>query len=115
MKKEEQVIRKIVDGPGMSLNGYQNSVVDNVCKEWMAASFTNGILGLGSEIGKCFDFYKKWLSPDNSEFDHANMAMTLGEISRYLAITACAIGYDLEDIFRISLERLNGCCFDGDI
>lgn len=114
MKKEEHVIQTIVKGPGMSPNDYQKSVVDNAFKEGSGTTFINGILGLGAEIGKCHNFYRNWLSDDNYHFDKPEIAITLGEMSRYLATIARAIGYDLEDIFRISLENLEDRCTDTD-
>ena len=41
------------------------------------------------------------------------MAKELGDVSWYLALTAYAIGYDLEDIFRMNIEKLKARYPDG--
>lgn len=40
------------------------------------------------------------------EFDREHMAKELGDIAWYLAISADAIGYDLETIFQMNIDKL---------
>ncbi len=43
----------------------------------------------------------------------AKMAKELGDVAWYLALTAYAIGYDLEDILRMNIEKLRARYPDG--
>lgn len=64
-----------------------------------------GLMGLNSEAGKAIDLMKKVLFQGH-EFDREHMAKELGDIARYLAIGADAIGYDLETIFQMNIDKL---------
>lgn len=90
MKKEEHLIRKIVDGPGMSPNEYQQLALRTASEESMEKPPLNGLLGLGGETGECQDLYKKHLFQGH-ELDKDKMAKELGDVSWYLALTAYAI------------------------
>lgn len=65
-----------------------------------------GLMGLNSEAGKAIDLMKKVLFQGH-EFDREHMAKELGDIAWYLAISADAIGYDLETIFQMNIDKLN--------
>lgn len=112
MTKEEKVIGTIARGPGMSPNEYQRLALRTASKESMENPLLNGLLGLGGETGECQDLYKKHLFQGH-ELDKAKMAKELGDVSWYLALTAYAIGYDLEDIFRMNIEKLKARYPDG--
>ena len=65
----------------------------------------NGIMGLNGEAGECIDIIKKHRfqgHPLNQE----HIAKELGDIAWYLAISAEALGYDLEHIFQMNLDKL---------
>ena len=64
-----------------------------------------GLMGLNSEAGKAIDLMKKVLFQGH-EFDREHMAKELGDIAWYLAIGADAIGYDLETIFQMNIDKL---------
>lgn len=66
---------------------------------------TNAMLGLCGEAGECADLVKKHLYQGH-DLDRAHMAKELGDVAWYLAEAAEAIGYDLEDIFRINIRKL---------
>lgn len=110
--KEEKVIKTIVKGPGMSPNEYQQLALRTASKESMEKPLLNGLLGLGGETGECQDLYKKHLFQGH-ELDKDKMAKELGDVSWYLALTAYAIGYNLEDIFRMNIEKLQARYPDG--
>ena len=57
-----------------------------------------GLMGLNGEAGEAIDLMKKVLFQGH-EFDREHMAKELGDIAWYLAVSADAIGYDLESIF----------------
>ncbi len=112
MTKEEKVIQSISKGPGLSPNEYQKLALRTASKESMENPILNGILGLGGETGECEDLLKKHLFQGH-ELDKAKMAKELGDVAWYLALTAYAIGYDLEDILRMNIDKLKARYPDG--
>lgn len=65
----------------------------------------NGVMGLCGESGEAIDIVKKYLAQGH-ELDTEHLAKELGDIAWYLAETATAIGYDLDDIFQMNIEKL---------
>ena len=65
----------------------------------------NGVMGLCGESGEAIDVVKKHLAQGHP-LDKEHLAKELGDIAWYLAETATAIGYSLEDIFQMNLEKL---------
>ena len=65
----------------------------------------NGVMGLCGESGEAIDIVKKWLAQGH-ELDKEKLAKELGDICWYLAETATALGYDLEDIMAANIEKL---------
>ena len=65
----------------------------------------NGVMGLCGESGEAIDIVKKYLAQGH-ELDTKHLAKELGDIAWYLAETATAIGYDLDDIFQMNIEKL---------
>ncbi|MCH5180592.1 MAG: nucleoside triphosphate pyrophosphohydrolase family protein [Erysipelotrichales bacterium] len=65
----------------------------------------NGVMGLCGESGEAIDIVKKHLAQGH-ELDKEHLANELGDIAWYLAETATAIGYDLEDIFQMNIDKL---------
>ena len=101
MKKEEQVIKTIAKGPGMSPNEYQKLALRTASKEAMENPTLNGVLGLGGESGECLDLVKKHLFQGH-DLDKAKMAKELGDVAWYL-----------EDILRMNIEKLRARYPDG--
>ena len=67
--------------------------------------YLNGVLGLAGESGECVDMMKKHLFQGHPlEVEH--MAKELGDVAWYLAVTAYALGYDLETILLMNVEKL---------
>lgn len=66
---------------------------------------TNAMLGLCGETGECADLVKKHLYQGHG-LDKAHMAKELGDVAWYLAEAAEGIGYNLEDIFRMNIDKL---------
>lgn len=90
----------------MKINEYQklamttlNPKLDN--KEILI----NGVMGLCGESGEAIDIVKKHLAQGH-DLDKEHLAKELGDIAWYLAETATAIGYDLEDIFQMNIDKL---------
>ena len=65
----------------------------------------NGVMGLCGESGEVIDIVKKHLAQGH-ELDKEKLAKELGDVAWYLAETATAIGYDLEDIFQMNIDKL---------
>lgn len=65
----------------------------------------NGVMGLCGESGEAIEIVKKHLAQGH-ELDRAHLAKELGDIAWYLAETATAIGYGLDEIFAMNLEKL---------
>lgn len=65
----------------------------------------NGVMGLCGEAGEAIDIVKKHLAQGH-ELDREHLAKELGDIAWYLAETSTAIGYSLEDIFQMNIDKL---------
>ena len=65
----------------------------------------NGVMGLCGEAGECIDLVKKHLAQGH-ELDKQKLAKELGDVAWYLAETATSIGYPLEDIFQMNIDKL---------
>lgn len=55
----------------------------------------NGVMGLCGESGEWYRF-------QDHELDKAHLAKELGDVAWYLAVTAHAIGYDLETVLQMN-------------
>ena len=90
----------------MTINEYQQLAMTTLNPELSEKDvLINGVMGLCGENGEAIDLVKKWLAQGN-ELDKEKLAKELGDICWYLAETATAIGYDLEDIMAANIEKL---------
>ena len=65
----------------------------------------NGVMGLCGESGEAIDLVKKHLAQGHP-LDREALARELGDVAWYLAETAHAIGYDLETVLSMNIEKL---------
>lgn len=65
----------------------------------------NGALGLAGESGEVADIIKKAMFQGHS-INQEHIAKELGDICWYIAETATAIGYDLETIMQMNVDKL---------
>lgn len=72
----------------------------------------NGLMGLNGEAGEAIDILKKHLFQGH-ELYTAHMAKELGDVAWYLAVSANAIGYDLETIMQMNVDKLKARYPDG--
>ena len=72
----------------------------------------NGVMGLCGESGEVIDLVKKHLAQGHS-LDKEKLAKELGDVAWYLAETAYAIGYPLEEILRMNIDKLKARYPDG--
>lgn len=72
----------------------------------------NGLMGLCGEAGEAMDILKKFLFQGHS-LDKKHLAKELGDVAWYLAVSADALGFDLEDIFQMNIDKLKARYPDG--
>ena len=90
----------------MTINEYQKLAMTTLNPELSEKDvLINGVMGLCGESGEAIDIVKKWLAQGH-ELDREKLAKELGDICWYLAETATALGYDLEDIMAANIEKL---------
>ena len=64
-----------------------------------------GLMGLCSESGEALDILKKNMFHEHW-LDKIHLAKELGDVAWYLAVSADALGYKLEEIFQMNVEKL---------
>ena len=91
----------------MTINEYQTAALRTAQTDKFLASdlLLNAALGLCGESGEVADLVKKYrFQGHDLDFDH--IAKELGDIAWYLAVGAYAIGYDLETILQMNVDKL---------
>ena len=97
----------------MTVNEYQKLAMKTLNPELAEKDvLINGVMGLCGESGEAIDIVKKWLAQGH-ELDKEKLAKELGDICWYLAETATALGYSLEDIMTANIEKLRKRYPDG--
>lgn len=88
------------------VNEYQQLALRTVPKDltW-SERLQNGLMGLNGEAGEAIDILKKALFQGHS-LDMAHLAKELGDVAWYLAVSAEAIGYSLEEILELNIDKL---------
>lgn len=92
----------------MTINEYQQAALRTAGHP----DIVSGVLGLTGESGECADLVKKHLFQGH-DLDTEQLAKELGDVAWYLAASASAIGYDLETIFELNVDKLNKRYPDG--
>ena len=98
----------------MTINEYQNAALRTAQTDKLSASdlLLNAALGLCGESGEVADLIKKHrFQGHDLDFDH--IAKELGDIAWYLAVGAYSIGYDLEKILQMNVDKLKARYPDG--
>ena len=72
----------------------------------------NGVLGLCGESGEVADIVKKAIFQGH-ELNIEHVAKELGDICWYIAVSATAIGCDLETIMKMNIDKLRKRYPDG--
>lgn len=78
----------------------------------ITAQLINGLLGIAGEGGEAADILKKHLYQDH-HLDQQHLAKELGDLCWYIALTASAIGYDLDHILESNIKKLEARYPDG--
>ena len=93
----------------MTANEYQQLALRTepqfVKRSGLMGRITQGALGLTGEAGEVADLVKKHAFQGH-ELDCSHMAKELGDVAWYLAVSADAIGYTLEEIFEMNVAKL---------
>lgn len=92
----------------MTINEYQKEALRTYKSfGWLIPNemLLNGLMGINGEAGECIELLKKKLFQGHI-FDEEHMAKELGDVAWYLAISAYAIGFDLETVLQMNVEKL---------
>lgn len=90
----------------MKINEYQTEALRTASgMNQDVPMIVNGVLGLCREAGECADMVKKHLFQGH-ELDTVHLAKELGDVAWYLAVAAYSIGYDLETVFQMNVDKL---------
>lgn len=97
----------------MKINEYQELAKRTINKDLSEKDMLiNGVMGLCGESGEAIDIVKKHIA-HNHKLDKEHLAKELGDVAWYLAETATALGYSLEDIFKMNIDKLKKRYPDG--
>lgn len=97
----------------MTINEYQKAALRTAPKSLSPIQkLTNGLMGLNGEAGEAIDLMKKHLFQGHS-LNTEHVVKELGDVAWYLAISADAIGYDLETILQTNIDKLQKRYPDG--
>ena len=99
----------------MTINEYQEACLRTeppAAKISETTRLENGLMGLNGEAGEAVDILKKFLFQGH-DLDKVHLAKELGDVAWYLAVTADALGYYLEDIFQMNIDKLKARYPDG--
>ena len=98
----------------MTINEYQTAALRTAQTDKLTASdlLLNSALGLCGESGEVADIVKKFrFQGHDLDIDH--IAKELGDIAWYLVVGAYSIGYDLEKILQMNVDKLKARYPDG--
>ena len=71
----------------------------------MVCRLLQGLMGLNGEAGEAIDILKKHLFQGH-DLDREHLAKELGDVAWYLAVSADALGYSLEQILQMNVDKL---------
>ena len=97
----------------MEINDYQKLALRTLNKNLDKKDILiNSVMGLCGESGEAIDKKKKHLYQGH-ELDKKRFAKELGDIAWYLAEAAHALDMDLDDVFKMNIEKLQKRYPDG--
>ena len=96
----------------MTINEYQRQALRTESKARDHDRILQGLMGLNGEAGEAIDILKKHYFHGHT-LDTKHLALELGDIAWYLALSADALGYDLETVLRLNIEKLRKRYPDG--
>lgn len=85
----------------------QSVVIINPVKYTATRRLLQGLMGLCSESGEAMDILKKHMFQEHDiDAEREHLAKELGDVAWYLALSADALGYALEDILQMNIDKL---------
>lgn len=97
----------------MTPNEYQKAAMRTSRKDILPTEhLINGALGLAGEAGEVADIVKKVMYQGHT-MDREHIAKECSDCLWYLAEVATAIGYDLEEIMQMNIDKLKKRYPDG--
>lgn len=75
-----------------------------------------GVMGMNGEAGEAIDIVKKHVFHGH-DLDKEHLAKEIGDVLWYIATTAESIGYELDDIMQMNIDKLTaryGDSFDSE-
>jgi len=94
----------------LSLSEYQNQAMRTAIYPQLGEVPIYPVLGLVGEAGEVAEKVKKIIRDKDGvvgKWDRDNIALELGDVLWYLAAIAKELGYTLEDIAQMNLDKLN--------
>jgi NTP pyrophosphatase (non-canonical NTP hydrolase) len=94
----------------MDLNYYQTCALETAVYPGQGANFAYPALGLVGEAGEVADKLKKVIRDNDGVLTDPvrdAVAKELGDVLWYLAVVAYEMDYDLEEIARMNIDKLN--------
>lgn len=95
----------------MTFNEYQKEAM-RIASGMSGYLLLNGVMGLNGEAGECIDIVKKYMFQGH-ELDKEHIAKELSDCLWYIAVAAEGIGYKLDDIAEMNVEKLRKRYPDG--
>lgn len=89
----------------LTANEYQQHALRTAGEHTGKDLLINGVMGLAGESGECIDMVKKHLFQGHP-LDTTKLAKELGDVAWYLAVTAHSIGFKLEDVLQVNIDKL---------
>lgn len=96
----------------MTANEYQIAALRTAGKKKDEDLLLNGIMGLNGEAGECIDILKKHMFQGH-KLEKEKMKEELGDVAWYLAVSAYALGYTLDEVLKANKEKLERRYPDG--
>ena len=98
---------RIIEGEyQMTINEYQKAAYRTANQSLTdSQQLQNGLMGLNGESGECIDILKKHIFQGH-DLDKYHIAKELWDVAWYLAVSAQALGFDLETILQMNMEKL---------
>ena len=96
----------------MTINEYQNEAMRTASGLGDHELVLSGVMGLNGEAGEAIDLVKKTMFQGH-ELSKDRLAHELGDVAWYIAVTAKGLGYDLETVLQMNIDKLRARYPDG--
>ena len=89
----------------MTINEYQKEAMRTASGLSDNDLVLSGVMGLNGEAGEAIDLVKKHLFQGH-ELNKDRLAHELGDVAWYIAVAAEGLGYDLETVLQMNIDKL---------